>query len=370
MSRRSNRRERRDKKRLEKKEKFKQYDDIERISSIKSLYYSGKKASRGVSWKASVQRHLLMPLFKVSRARRDYQKGKDVRQGFIEFSLCERGKERHIKSVHFAERIWQKSICDNALYPILTRGLIYDNYASQKGKGTHFAENRFTNFLRKFYRKHQRNGYVLMIDFKGYFENIPHEPLKRNFKEKFTDEKVIALANDFVDAFGDRGLGLGSETSQINAIAHINRIDHYIKEVERIKYYGRYMDDSFIIHESKAFLEELLERLDKFYKDYGVIINRKKTKIISLKHGFTFLKTRFYITETGKIIKKPCRESATRERRKLKKQALLVAKKIMKKEEVLQSFNSWCGSMIHRNARKTIFSMEKLYKKLFEKEQK
>jgi len=370
MSRRRKRRERREQKRAKKKEELKRYDNIESVSGVKSLYYSAKKASRGVSWKESVQRYLLTPLFKVSRARRDYQKGKDLRQGFIEFTLCERGKERHIKSVHFAERVWQKSICENALYPILTKGLIYDNYASQKGKGTHFAENRFTNFLRKFYRKNGRNGYVLLIDFKGYFENIPHEPLKRTFREKFTDNKLIALADDFVDAFGERGLGLGSETSQINAIAHINRIDHYIKEVERIKFYGRYMDDSFIIHESKDFLKELLERLDKFYKEYGVIINRKKTKIISLRHSFSFLKTRYSITETGKIIKKPCRDSITRERRKLKKQAILVDKGIMKIEEVKQSFSSWRGSMIHRNARKTIYSMEKLYKKLFVKEQK
>jgi len=99
-------------------------------------------------------------------------------------------------------------------------------------------------------------------------------------------------------------------------------------------------------------------------------INRKKTKIISLRHSFSFLKTRYSITETGKIIKKPCRDSITRERRKLKKQAILVDKGIMKIEEVKQSFSSWRGSMIHRNARKTIYSMEKLYKKLFVKEQK
>ena len=62
-----------------------------------------------------------------------------------------------------------------------------------------------------------------------------------------------------------------------------------------------------------------LERLEVIYSEYGIVINKKKTKIVDLKHGFTFLKTHFYITETGRIIKKPCRDSITRERRKLKK---------------------------------------------------
>lgn len=368
MSRRSKRRERREQERQKKKEKLKQYDDFNNVTSIKSLYYAAKKASNGVSWKASVQRHLLSILFRSSRYSRDLRTGKDIRQGFIEFDINERGKTRHIKSVHFTERVVQKSICSNALYPTLTNDLIYDNCASQKGKGTHFAEQRLVKHLRSFCRKNGTNGYILLIDFKGYFESIPHNIVKENYRKHFKDEKLIGLADSFVDAFGERGLGLGSETSQINAIAHINRIDHYIKEVERVKYYGRYMDDSYIIHQSKEYLEELLQRLEVFYIKYGITLNKKKTKIISFKHGFTYLKTRFYITNTGKIIKKPCRASITRERRKLKKQAGLYIKGILKIEDIIQSFNSWLGSMKHRNARRTVFNMNKLYRKLFTKE--
>lgn len=367
MSRRKGRYARRQKARADKKEKLKKFDDFENVAGLKSLYYSAKRACLGVSWKASVQRYLLSILFKIQRTRKDLLKGKDIRQGFIEFDLCERGKTRHIKSVHFAERVVQKSICLHALYPTLTNSIIYDNCASQKGKGTHFAEKRLIKYIRWFYKRYGRNGYILLIDFKGYFESIKHEPLKANFREVFTDEKVIKLADDFVEAFGARGLGLGSETSQINAIVHINSIDHYIKEVERIKCYGRYMDDSFIIHQDKEYLKALLNRLIEKYEALGVTVNKKKTQIISLKRSFTYLKTRFSITETGKIIKKPCRDSITRERRKLKKQFKLYERGILSIKEIKQSFESWRGSMIHRNARKTIYNMEKLFKQLFER---
>ena len=108
-----------------------------------------------------------------------------------------------------------------------------------------------------------------------------------------------------------------------------------------------------------------LERLEVIYSEYGIVINKKKTKIVDLKHGFTFLKTHFYITETGRIIKKPCRDSITRERRKLKKQADLVASGVLTFDEVRHSYASWRGSMSHRDAYRTVQSMDRLFNRLF-----
>ena len=368
MSRRKGRYERRKVAREAKKQKLKQYDNFDNIISLKSLYMAAKKAACGVSWKASVQRYILTILFKIVHTKRDLLKGKDIRQGFIEFDLNERGKTRHIKSVHFNERVVQKSICTNAMKPILLNSVIYDNAASQKGKGTHFSINRVTDYLHWHYRHYGNKGYVLCIDFKSYFESIPHDVLKATFREKFTDERVIKLADDFVDAFGERGLGLGSETSQINAVIHTDKIDHYIKEVERIKGFQKYMDDSLIFHVDKGYLQELLYELEDRYAAIGITLNKKKTQICSLRKGFTFLKTRFILTDTGKVIKKPCRDSITRNRRKLKKQAKLVEKGIMTFEDAQQSYIASRGSLIHKNARKTIYNLDKLFKQLFKKE--
>ena len=370
MSRRKGRYERRQQKREAKKQHLKQYDDFNNVISLTSMYKSAKKAACGVSWKASVQRYILAILFRITHTRQDLLKEKDIRQGFIEFDINERGKVRHIKSVHFNERVVQKSICLNAMNPILLNSVIYDNAASQKGKGTHFALNRVTEYLHWHYRHYGNKGYVLSIDFKSYFESIPHDVLKENFRRKFKDTKIIKLLDDFVDAFGERGLGLGSETSQINAVVHTDRIDHYIKEVERIKGFRKYMDDNIIIHPDKGYLQELLWELKDLYAEVGVTLNQKKTHISDLKHGFTFLKTRFFLTDTGKVIKKPCRERITAARRKLKKQAKLYHQGIMTLDDIKQSYISTRGSFVHKNARRTIHNMDMLYKKLFEKEYK
>ena len=367
MSRRSRRFENRQKKRDAKKKELEKFDNIENVASYKSLYEATKKASNGVRFKASVQRGLLTILFRIAKQRKQLLEEKDVRQGFIEFDICERGKVRHIRSVHFAERVIQKSLCNNVLYPVLTNGLIYDNSASQKGKGTLFAQQRLIYHLQEYYKKYGCEGYILNIDFKKYFDSIKHDSVKENLQKHFKDEKLLNLTFSFVDAFGERGLGLGSETSQINAVAHINAIDHYIKETKRCKYYGRYMDDSYSISPSKEFLQELISDLEQKYVKYGIEVNKKKTQIRKISNGFTFLKTKFYLTKTGRIIKKPCRVSITRERRKLKKQARFFNEGILTIEELEQSYQSWRGSMKYRNARRTVHNMDILYNKLFER---
>lgn len=366
MGRRQNRYLRRKAEREKKKEKFKDIN-FENVASLESLYNASYNSSKGVRWKASVQKYMLNLLFNIQKTRKNLLQNKDVRQGFIEFDICERGKVRHIRSVHYTERVVQKSLCTNVLYPILTNGLITDNGASQKGKGVHFATERLVKSLHKYFKKYGNSGYVLTIDFKSYFDNINHDKLKEIYRTNFNDEQIIKLANDFVDAFGNKGIGLGSESSQISAVAYANSIDHFIKESLVVKAYGKYMDDSYIICQSKDVLKSILNVLNEKFESYGIKLNEKKTNIRKLSSGFTFLKTRFFLTDTGKVIKKPYRESITRERRRLKKQFSLLEKGVLNIDTINGSFQSWLGSMKYRSARKTVYTMKCQYNKLLER---
>lgn len=365
MSRRQGRYERRKAAREARKRAFlAAYDRFENVAARAALIKASEMSAKGVKWKASVQKWLLNIFNNTEQLHRDLMAGKDVRRGFTCFDVCERGKVRHIRALKFYERVAQKSLCTNVLSPVMTQGLIYDNGASQKGKGTAFALNRLIKHLTAHYRRFGKAGYVLLLDFKGFFENIDHDVLKRIYRQKIKDEKLLTLIDSFVDAFGDKGLGLGSETSQIHAIAFPNRIDHWIKEVARIKGYGRYMDDSYLICESREKLERILKALKRYYARFGIIVNDKKTHIADLAHGFQFLKTRFHFAENGRIVKKPVRSSIVRERRKIKKQANLVKKGIMTAEQVSRSLESWAGSMKKRNARRTVWNMRCLARSL------
>lgn len=358
------RRQRRYLRRKEKREKNKPKITYADIISYSALYNSAFCSAKGVRWKASVQRYLLNIFSMIYQSRNTLLAHKNVCEGFIEFDISERGKTRHIRSVHFKERVIQKSLCQNALIPAMTRNLITDNGASQKGKGIHYSIKRLEKHLRHYYKQYGNNGYILLVDFKKYFDNINHDKLKELIQEYFSDKELLKLSDNFINAFGEVGLGLGSETSQINAVAYLNKIDHYIKEQSNIKYYGKYMDDSYFIHYEKAYLLELLNKLRVLYSRYGVKLNEQKTCIIPLKQGFTFLKTKFFLTSSGKIIKKACRESIVRERRKLKRQAVLLQKGVLSEKDIEISFASWLGSMKHRHARRTVYEMKKLYSKL------
>lgn len=329
-----------------------------------NLYEAAKMSAKGVSWKASVQKYMLNMLMCLSKSRKELIQGKDVRRGFIEFDIIDRGKPRHISSVHFEERVVQKILCNKILYPTFSPKLIADNYASQKGKGTHYALRQLQKHLIQYYHKYGQHGYVLMLDFKSYFASINHDKLVALYEEQFNDPRTNKLAESFVSAYGTPGLGLGAETSQINAIMYINKVDHYIKEQLQCKWYGRYMDDCYIVHNSKEYLLEILSKIQNKLAEYNIRTHPKKTQIAKLSQGFVFLKTRFFITETGKIVKKPCAKSITRERRKLKKQFKLVAEGKLKLEALVQSFASWHGSVKHKTARKSIYNMMQLFNKL------
>lgn len=338
---------------------------FEKVISSGSLVKAANLSKRGVNWKASVQRYHINLLRNTWALHQKLLRGESVVQGFICFDLIERGKLRHIRSVHFKERVVQRSLCDNALVPILSRSLIYDNGASIKGKGIHFAMFRCRDHLREYYRKHGNNrGWVLQVDFKGYFDNIEHGPVREMLKKHFDDPRLLNLAWSFVESFGEKSLGIGSQVSQILAVAYCSAVDHYAVEVLGLNLSARYNDDSYFIHESREYLQYCLGILVNKWEAMGIRINWKKTQIIPLRR-FTFLKVRFETTDRGKVIMRPCRKSVTKQRQKLKAFRRKLDAGEMELSDVRASYESWRGYNNHMNGHRSMVNMDKLYFDLF-----
>ena len=348
-----------------KKKALEGHDNFDEVFSYGNMYQTYRKCRRNVAWKASVQKYVTQAPLMVEQDWKRLHDGSWRSRGFYEFDLCERGKTRHIRAVNIAERVVQGCLCDNALVPVIDRTLIYDNGASQKGKGYHFAVRWCVQHLQEHYRKHGNEGYVLLFDFSKFFDNVSHRLCMNILRKEFTDRKIIGLTWHFIKAFGDIGLGLGSPISQTFALASANRLDHYVKEVLRIRGYGRYMDDGYLIHESKEYLQMCLEHIKKICSMLEIKLNEKKTQIVKLSHGFTFLKVKLYLTETGKVVQKIPRQSVTRQRRKLKKLARLLDAGKICYEDVRASFQSWRSYASNFDAWNTIRSMEALFNELF-----
>lgn len=338
---------------------------LERIADMDALYDAAMKSRRGVSWKASVHGYCLHVLGNVYKARQDLLNGEDIRRGFHEFDLIERGKLRHISSVHFSERVVHKSLSQNALVPAIMPTLTAGNSANMKGRGVDYAIARLKNQLARHYRRHGTDGYVLLVDFSDYFARIDHDAAKRLVMKALDDERLVALTNSLIDACGDVGLGLGSEPNQILAVALPNPIDHWAEEMAGLEATGRYMDDSYYIDMSKDKLKLVLACIEILCDDLGITINKKKTRIVKLSRGFRFLKKRFYYGPTGKVVVRPSREAITRERRKLKAMLRMLDRGEITLRQISQSYQSWRGGMLRLDAHETVLSMDRLYKELF-----
>lgn len=351
--------------------------DFEDVFSYDNLYQSGHICCRGVAWKSSTQMYRFNLVTNTAATRRALLDGTYKSRGFIEFDLYDRGKMRHIRSIHISERVVQRTLCDKAVNPCLKPSFIYDNGASTQNKGITFALNRLTCHLQRHYRKHGNEGYVLLFDFSDYFAKAQHWPVRMELARRIHDERTRALANECLDNFGPIGYGLGSQISQTAALMLPNRLDHFIKEQLQIKGYARYMDDGYLIHPSKAYLQKCLVRMKEICDSLGIILNTKKTKIKRLADGFKFLQVRFKLLETGKVLRKMSYESIKKMRRKLKKfrrwnaegRIVIIGGKEIHKEfplsDICKAYESWRGHMRHGNSFHAIQRMDSYFKRLF-----
>ena len=98
--------------------------------------------------------------------------------------------------------------------------------------------------------------------------------------------------------------------------------------------------------------------------ELGIELNEKKTMIIPLK-SFTFMKARVFLTDTGKVIMKPCRKSITRMRRRLKKLKAMLDNGEIDFKTVHDGYESWRGYINYFDAHKTIREMDKLFYDIF-----
>lgn len=294
---------------------------LEDVFTFEHLYTSAKKCCKNVRWKTSTQNFEHAMMMNIHKLRKDVLNGTFKSKGFHKFTINERGKTREIKSLHITERAVQKCLCDYYLTPLFTPTFIYDNSACIKGKGTNFAIKRLKHHLHQFWQEHHNdNGYILLLDIKSFFNSINHQVLIDIMSKKIKDKAILDLFSYLVHCFGGEcGLGLGSQISQVSASIYLNSLDHFIKDCERQKYYGRYMDDAYVICKDKQQLECLLKGIENVLVKLKLRLSPNKTHIVKLTHHFTFLKRRFKLYENGKLDVRPYKPNIRRYCRKYRK---------------------------------------------------
>lgn len=376
------------------------------------IYDAGTKAMKSSKFKKSTQLFEMDHLLKTAEIWCDLQTGQYRPGPGTKFPINERGHLRYITSNIMVDKTVNHILCDEVLTPATTKYLIHNNGASQKGKGVSFHRREFEKCLHRYYMKHGTNeGYILLVDFSGYYANIPHDKCMDvlfNFLEKevqdettllvakalirmifktfevdvsrFSDEEIAAMMHGKVDPMLNaaispselpglkmlrKGVDIGSQPSQNIGIVYPYRLDNLAKIVYGIDGYGRYTDDFFATGETRAFLLRVLEGFYRVAGEYGLIINPRKTRIVKLSSEFRHLQISYSLTETGRVVRKINPKNITRERRKLKAYKRLLDAGKIDYMTVENSYKSWIGGHWKIMSHIQIYNMSNLYFELF-----
>lgn len=297
-----------------------EYDDFRILTDFGNLCEANRNCRKGKLWKDSVASYDLKSLESTVYLQYLLESGRYKMGEYHCFAVKERGKERDIKSTQYKDRVVQKSLHENIIIPQMAPTLIYDNGANLKDKGTDFQLARLKEQLRHQVAVHGTDGYILVGDIHHYFENIGHDLVNQMYAREFSDERILALIYAIHATIpGGVGVPLGNQLSQDDALLALSPMDHMVKERLRIKGYGRYNDDFYLIHESKEYLKYCRAEIEKKTAELGLTLNRDKTKIVPLSVGINFLGFHTYVTDTGKIVQRIRSKSKSRLRQRLRK---------------------------------------------------
>jgi RNA-directed DNA polymerase len=369
------------------------------LEDLFQAYYSARKGKRNTINQLKFELNFEHNIFTLRDEieSRSYKPSREI--AFI----INKPVKREIFAADFRDRVVHHLLF-KYLNPVVEKYLIYDCYSCRKGKGTSAGIKRAAKFLRSCSDSYQKDCYIMQMDISGYFMSIDRDMLHRKIesilqteyhKRALSGQAVLFDKNtlDFLlqktifhdpvdnciirtprsgwDGLPDNkslfcslkgcGLPIGNLTSQLFGNVFLNDFDHWMKKSMGFQYYGRYVDDFFVMHQDKACLLKALPKIADYLKtNEALILHPNKTKISRGKTGVLFLGVyvkphRAYISNRTKgnfyqAIEKQNKIMRIRRRRLT----------IKEKSLFISSMNSYLGIMKHYKTRKLIKKMIKI----------
>lgn len=341
--------------------------DFEKVIDFKNMYRAFRRAKCGKGYKKSSARFNLAALDGIHTLIQQLRDKTYQISEYSEFKVYE-PKERIIQTSSFKDKVIQHSLCDNVIMPRLQQVFIYDNCAGQKGKGTLFGLDRLSQQMQQFHSKYGMNGYILKCDITKFFYNIAHEQLKEIVAYHFGyDPDILWLCNLYIDSTEGDGIPLGNQINQGFALLYLDGMDKLIKYQLGIEYYGRNMDDFWLIHPSKEYLKYCLEVITAYLETLNLTLNGK-TQIFPFKNGVSYLGFHTYVTADGKVIRKLSNQKKRNAQRKYTKMAKLVADGKLPMEKFKTSYAAHAAHRSHGNCYKLGKSMDQKISEILQKD--
>ncbi len=218
------------------------------------------------------------------------------------------GKMRALGIPCLRDKIVQEAM-KMALEPIFEVEFHPSSYGFRPHRSAHHAVHRCQNLIKHGF------SWVIEGDIKACFDEIAHESIIRNLREKIMDNKFLALVGLFLKAGvmvkgviqpTEKGVPQGGVLSPLLANIVLNRLDwflhgkgDYVRNGDRAHDRGkpntrfvRYADDwcVFITRAGKRYASALREQIRALIRDTaGLELSAEKTHITHVRDGFDFL---------------------------------------------------------------------------------
>lgn len=321
---------------------------FEEMCAFEVLYTAYLEARRRKRHKAGTAEYEANALACTEKLSRLLLSGRYHPGNFEVFFVYE-PKKRLVQAPAFVDKVVLHAVTDNILYDAITKSFIRDNYASQKQKGTHDGLLRLKEAMVDYYRKNgTAEGWVLKGDVHHFFASIDHgrlkDKLRRLFEKRGLDPAILDLLFTYIDT--TEGLPLGYQTSQLFALMFLDAFDHHVKEGLRVRYYGRYMDDFYIIARTKRELQAILAEIREWMQELDLELNGK-TGIFPLRNGIDFLGFHTYLTDAGGVVQKLRRDSIQRMQAKVKQWREDYPAGRIDRESIIKKWEAWDAHAAH-----------------------
>ena len=161
-----------------------------------------------------------------------------------------------------------------------------------------------------------------------------------------SDKKLLWLTKVFIyDDEIDKGIPIGNYTSQYFANIYLSILDRYVKEVLKVKYYVRYMDDMVILLSTKEKCRIVMGKIKKFLINELKLELNSKSRYYPSEMGVNFCGYRIY--DGYRLIRNSSKRKIKKRIKKWKKDNNMGC---LDRKKMLLSFNSWSSHIRHANS--------------------
>lgn len=284
---------------------MKRYGNLfEKICSIENLNLADAIARKGKKHQYGILVHDQNREANINALQRSLLNYSYRTSQYTTFKVYEPKEREVFRLPYYPDRITHHAIM-NVLEPIFCSVFTADTYSCIKGKGIHAAANGVKRAL----MDQAGTTYCMKLDIKKFYPSVDHTILKQLLRRKFKDNDLLWLLDEIIDSA--EGLPIGNYLSQYFANFYLTYFDHWLKEVQKVRYYFRYADDLVILHHDKAYLHTLLKDISEYLQSNLKLTVKENYQVFPVaSRGIDFIGYRFYHTHT--LLRKAIKQNFAR----------------------------------------------------------